>query len=536
MLKINFKKSKKNIILLIILILSIAVIAVSFAYFIVRQAQPAITDLNVGSEQAERLIFAPGDGINIYATMANFAESNGTLSDTTTSTATLSSSTSLGTSSETYNVYFYVSDNDFIYTHDENTPELILKVTDPTGAVVENIEGLTEKTIVDKDGNTITGFDVTTFKGLATVKLNHPITNDDPTNPTIQEWVIEVVFVNLNTNQVENMNKNFNSEFIIQKEEYLLPLGVNVIEDNGGNTAIELKGNPDFTQSVTIDDGVYSAADSLGTSYYYRGAVDNNWVEFAGYYWRIIRVNGDGSVRMIYSGNTAPNSSQSIVMTGSGTSIGTGSYNTSSDSAEYAGYMYTMSEANGLGTNSSAKTAIDTWYQNNILNTDAHTKIDDSIYCNDRSAYSDTGGTVLTPAVGTSNLYFGSYIRTVENKQPTLSCPTRLDAFTVDDEINGNGALTYPVGLITTDELTMAGMIDYTDNKNVYLYTNTNYWTMSTYYYSSGLRMMSPSVENGVSHTNVDHSVDIGYRPVISIKSDVTSTGTGTYDDPYVIS
>ena len=98
-------------------------------------------------------------------------------------------------------------------------------------------------------------------------------------------------------------------------------------------TNIKSKGIPDFAQVATTDEGLYMAEDDEGESYYYRGAVKNNYVSFAGFIWRIIRRNGDGSIRMIYSG-------KKIGDIGSDASIGYIQYAGKSFSPVYVGYKY----------------------------------------------------------------------------------------------------------------------------------------------------------------------------------------------------
>jgi hypothetical protein len=96
-----------------------------------------------------------------------------------------------------------------------------------------------------------------------------------------------------------------------------------ILANNGGSSAIAAKGTPNFANVATTDEGMYAAPDDYGTSYYFRGAVSNNWVKFAGIYWRIVRINGNNTVKLVYSGTTAPTEAQKVVMTGTGTQIGT---------------------------------------------------------------------------------------------------------------------------------------------------------------------------------------------------------------------
>jgi hypothetical protein len=157
---------------------------------------------------------------------------------------------------------------------------------------------------------------------------------------------------------------------------------------------------------------MYAATDDYGTSYYFRGAVSNNWVKFAGMYWRIVRINGNNTVKLVYSGTTAPTEAQKVVMTGAGTQIN-GTYyafNGSYDDNMYVGYKYESGNVHGLTTNSNAKTIIDSWYSSNLAS--QASKIADVVYCNDRSLSSGTG-------TGTTTTYYGAYARldTIQKRQ-----------------------------------------------------------------------------------------------------------------------
>ena len=98
-------------------------------------------------------------------------------------------------------------------------------------------------------------------------------------------------------------------------------------------TNIAAKGTPDFSKTATTDEGLFTADDDDGASYYYRGAVKNNYVSLAGFIWRIIRQNGDGSIRLIYSGKTTSD-------TGTAVTIGNSQYNEKYWDPTYVGYMY----------------------------------------------------------------------------------------------------------------------------------------------------------------------------------------------------
>ena len=312
---------------------------------------------------------------------------------------------------------------------------------------------------------------------------------------------------------------------------------------------------PDFNQIATTNEGLFKAQDDLGTSYYFRGAVDNNWVKFGkdssgkDIYWRIIRINGDGSIRMIYTGTTAPTESTKVVMTGTGTQIGTSAFNSSDNKAEYVGYMYQLGQQHGNknSTSSAIKTTIDNWYKTTTLETDLKTKslVVDQIFCNDRTAstsnvtYSTTNYTTLTSWNSTETDYkYGAYGRLDDfnsNRTPILICPTASDKFTVNTS-NGNGALTYPVGLITADEIAMAGGVKESANSSYYLYTNQHYWSGTPESFYSGGDAFEYSVyPSGANNGYTVYYIRYGARPVISLSSKAKLSGSGTYNDVYTV-
>ena len=286
-------------------------------------------------------------------------------------------------------------------------------------------------------------------------------------------------------------------------------------------------GTPNFGSTATTDEGIYSAQDDYGTSYYFRGAVTNNYVKFAGFYWRIIRINGDGSIRLIYDGTSA----HANGVSSKDRRIGTSRFNATYGDNAYVGYMYGSTGASSYSathanTNSSTiKTTVDNWYKTNIVDAGYSDKVADVIYCNDRSYYTGTGyGTTLT--------YYSARQRIEDGNNPVLTCTNQNDRFTVEDTSKGNGALTYPVGLITADEMTMGGAVNGSSNKSYYLYTGNYYWTMSPSYFN-GSSAGELYGSNALSSSNVP--VSRGVRPVLSLKSDISVTGSGTQNDPFLV-
>ena len=179
-------------------------------------------------------------------------------------------------------------------------------------------------------------------------------------------------------------------------------------------------------------------------------------------------------------------------------------------------------------TNSPIKSTIDTWYQSNMIE---YTKyLEDTVYCNDRSLYS---GVLKDKDTGdTSTSTFGAYGRTEEEFNPTTKCPNRNDSFTVSSE-NGNGALTYPVALLTADEVNMAGGKRFSSNSSYYLYTGEDWWLLSPYNYNSA-RGFHVSYK-GILDFNFVDNVD-GIRPVVSLSPDMyVVDGDGSSEAPYEV-
>ena len=303
-----------------------------------------------------------------------------------------------------------------------------------------------------------------------------------------------------------------------------------------GIKEIEAKGSPDFSKTATTDEGMYTMKDDYGTSYYYRGAVPDNWVSFAGFLWRIIRVNGDNTVRMIYSGTTSSH-------TGEGTQLWPSDFNSSNDSPKYVGYMYgdsdtTESEAFTNKNDSTIKEYIDNWYKNNLSSYSS--LIADEAFCNDRTLAS--GSTYSTSSefeYAANEIPYIPYT----NKRPQLTCPNLArDGFTTTTASIGNKALTYPVGLITADEISLAGGVWFKNNNSYYLNTGQWYWTLSPSYWGSApayAYMFNVCSSGGLKQKSVrdyDISVLSGVRPVVSLKtSTLVTKGTGTETDPYVV-
>ena len=300
------------------------------------------------------------------------------------------------------------------------------------------------------------------------------------------------------------------------------------VEDAAGNVASTSK---EVTVGYRAGDVILAVSPTQGettdwaggTTYYYTGDIPseelNNWVQFAGFWWRIIRINGDGSIRMIYQGTSANEK-------GTRTQIRTSDFNNSANNNMYVGYMYQSGVLHGLQQSSTIKNVLDSWYQSN-LETNYGQYIDGNAgFCGDRRTSSGSG-------TGTSNTDYQPYTR-IRNSSPSLSCE-KADIYTIDEFEHGNGALTYPIGLISADEAMFAGISYSGTNQNNYLCTGQHYWTMSPYYFNGSDAFVV--VVTGDGDFNYDGFVNYadGVRPVINLKSAITITGSGSKTDPFKV-
>ena len=451
--------------------------------------------------------------------------------------------------------------------------------TPSSGATNAGLKEFTLSGTSDK-GNSFSEIDVS---GSSAVTLISGIKISTDTN-ILEKWSFTAKYYNLDVIQdnvvgktfkgnikVANTNCSFNEQILGGDYVLLKSTGASSVAE--AKSQIESKPKPDFSTVTTASDkGMYSAQDDLGTSYYFRGAVDNNWVKYGKYtkdmyncnngtisttdtgnsctkiassgddmYWRIIRINGDGSIRMIYSGVTPPTESTKVIKT-TDTSLGNSQFNESLNSAEYVGYMYTVGEQHGTSQSSVIKTYLEDWYANYTNLNATGTKITDQIYCNDRTAstsnvaYSTTNYTTLTSWNSTgTEYYYGANGRVWNNPvSPDYKCPVASDKFTTTT-VKGNGKLSYPVGLISADEITFAGLPTGKANNSFYLYTGDYYWAGSPRAFG-GSSFAGGFVVRGDGALNVGIvNSNVGVRGVVSLSSDANLIGDGTWNNVYEV-
>ena len=400
-------------------------------------------------------------------------------------------------------------------------------------------------------------------------------------------WKIIGRYYNLNVSQAQLGGKNFTGKIYAISKGCSSEDGTTVkkgyetiLANNGGKTAIEAK-TADFTKVETSNAGMYSYTEGTGKTYYYRGAVDNNWVKYGKFkedqivyrgfdsedstdtsdtynydyidyptlaecqtgvnfddydssynykckevvyahkgddmYWRIIRVDKDNKIKMIYAGSKAPSESTKVAITGVNTNMGITAYNNDYNHAEYVGFQYTEGSQRGTTTNSTIKTYLDNWYTKYFNENISTSRFVKTTFCNDRNTSS-------TWASKGSGFSYDPFTRLyADTPTPTFECNTA-------DVVTNN------FGLITADEIVLAGGKYNTDSSVFYLNNNMAYWTGSPAGFDdSGSSVFGLDPVYGLDYGGVDDRT-FGARGVVSLSSESKLLGSGTYDDVYTVS
>ena len=446
----------------------------------------------------------------------------------------------------------------------------------------------------------------------STSSLSVMTTNTIDTTHT-HAYKLTVTYKEMNVDQSVDMNKTFSAKVNIV-DVNALTVNNPYKNDNGtlkkaiidnallGKSTTYGSEVTTFTSASGENERVLNTApDDYGTSYYYRGNVVDNYVKFANLtykkdlftgdhmyasynyeytsldkcqstsevekgscrqthkkgdsiLWRIVRINGDGSIRLVLD-DDARDSNEQIIKTG---------FNSNTDDNAYIGYMYgtagsTTYEATHENINDSAiKTAVDKWYEDN-LKTNYANYLADTLFCNDKTLASNViigGETQL--GYGTNSTYYAlaerigtSQTTDITTAKPTFKCAENANnnysRFTVSETIllNGNktnGNLTYSIGLLTADEIVYAGAYKSISNKSYYLYNSSitnSWWNLSPYQFISwDLLVLGVNLKNGEFQMSPSTygTIGGGFRPSINLKSDLLiSGGDGTKENPYVI-
>ena len=403
-------------------------------------------------------------------------------------------------------------------------------------------------------------------------------------------WKITGRYYNLNVSQAQLGGKAFTGKIYAISKGCSSEDGSSVkkgyetiLANNGGKTAIEAKTAPSFASIETGNAGMYSYTEGTGKTYYYRGAVDNNWVKYGKFkedqivyrgfydenstdeiwydgnsapkyidyptlvecqtgvssdmygstynykcnavtyahkgddmYWRIIRVDKDNKIKMIYAGSKAPSENTKVAITGANTNMGFTAYNNDYNHAEYVGFQYTTGSQRGTTTNSTIKTYLDNWYTKYFNENIGTSRFIKTTFCNDRNTSSTWASTG-------SRVDYAPYTRlSADTPTPTFECNTA-------DVVTNN------LGLITADEIVLAGGKYATDNSAFYLNNNMAYWAGSPRGFDgshSAVFALGPII--GLRYDYVGGRSNAA-RGVVSLSSESKLLGSGTYNDVYTV-
>ena len=362
-------------------------------------------------------------------------------------------------------------------------------------------------------------------------------------------YLLKIYYPKKATSQNANQGAAFSAhvEITSAKAPTVSNLAETILANNEVKTPITTPGAAISTASEAL---LASTEDDYGTSYYFRGAVKNNYVEFANKCWRIVRVGGDGSVKLILHNDNptgtanpcdAANNSTSAAFARYSGTIYKSAFNTNYNDNAYVGFKFgtpgsSTYEATHANTNNSTiLTNLETWYTNNLKTYES--VIDDNVWCNDKTAtdksYDPWGWNPNGLGYGTNTTFYGATQRLVGTSGsaggtgPSLKCNGELS------KINSK------VGLVTADELAYAGYAYNIGNTTTYLQenaTDTYWWSLSPFGFNFGGAGVW-YVRGSGGYLNFDSVRNArGLRPSISLKSTTNATGEGTSDSPFIIS
>ena len=400
---------------------------------------------------------------------------------------------------------------------------LVYKITSTNGY------NMTEYKDMPKDGENT--YDLVIARGITI----------EPGSSNKQSYTLEIKYLDSTEDQSIDMGSTVTGSLYIvesttnENNPYTKgTLGYQIMEDNSN-----IKTRTDFSTTYTdVNIGtMYKAKEENTDVYYFAGDARNNWVKFGGCYWRIIRTNSDGSIRLLYHG-TSPETQNAYI---GDSEI---AFNENYNDSMYVGYKYGTSgslENNRLNTNDSTiKKTIDTWYKDNLVNYTKYLSTT-AVYCNDRElgsgTYSATG----------NQFYYVGYTRLGANKNPSYNCTNEYDAFSVN---NTKAQLTYPIALMTADEISYAGGV-WIKNAATWYYLNSKgnasikngqneWWLLSAASWdtdkSSVVFKISSAQDRKAQFGAQSVQYKLHVRPVISLKKDlIYKSGDGSATNPYEI-
>ena len=510
-------RRKITLIVLGVAILIVLVVGITYAFFQNQIGEPATGNVGVDTDTPDNLQFNVSNDISININQFNFGPDAGNQSDDAVASATLLANSTNDTATYTYYVYFKINNNNYVYTTDDQKPEIILTVTDPTGAPVTEVEGLTYN-------QELGGFDITTANGTFAVASAYTITSNSSVTPTTQNWQFSATFINLDTNQGENAGKKMEAEIIIQQNELKPTLAQYVISQYTGTDGE----NGLYYHDADLANG----AEDNG--YRYSGANPNNYVCFGSTttpcptenLYRIIGVlndNGEYQVKLIkadyttsamlgtdgrdYYGSYVDSQGESSYYKGNMTQSDIAAYRWNYDESvsSNGSNNWTTSEFNTINLNTNYWNYLGATWQNLIASTTWH-----------------LGG--MSSSGTAKSFYDGERNNVGYGSNPT----------TYTDEIGLMYLSDY--GFAASNSYWSTNLSSYNNSSitsNNWMYMGLSEWTITPSSSSSSNVFNLSSYGNlGFSFANVGSSV----RPVFYLKSNVEyNGGTGTESDPFTL-
>ena len=514
----EIKKKQKKVMIYILVISLICVVGVSYAFFTAGMSSETSTTVRADAGTM-KITYSGGANINLAGIYPK---------DDVWATKTITVTGNNTTDAEMYYKLTLVVDSNTFKTDDPLQYELVSTNTSTNGEIIPNISktDLTENSIELGSGHF--------------VKANN----------AKHTYLLKIYYPKKATSQNANQGAAFSAHVEITSAK--APTVINLVKAIRANNEVKAPiTTPGAAVSTASEALLASTEDDYGTSYYFRGAVTNNYVEFANKCWRIVRVGGDGSVKLILHNDNATgvanpcdpanNNASAAFARYSGTTYKS-AFNTNYNDNAYVGFKYGTAGASDYATthantnNSTILTNLETWYNNNLKTyADA---IADTVWCNDKTNVEDKtynpwsyGGNATGLGYGTNKTYYGATQRLVSTSGsaggtgPSLKCNGELSK------------ITSKIGLITVDELAFAGYAYELQNTTTYLQenaTNTYWWSLSPLDFNLGSAGVWNVGEGSFGRSTAGSTLEV--RPSISIVSSATiSGGFGTSEDPYVV-
>ena len=515
----KIEKKQKRIMIYLMIISLICVVGVSYAFFTAGMSSETSTTVRADAGTM-KITYDGGANINLAGIYPK---------DDVWATKTITVTGNNTTDAEMYYKLTLVVDSNTFKADDSLQYELVSTNTSTNGEVIPTISktDLTENSIELGSGK---------FAKANNAK---------------HTYLLKIYYPKKATSQNANQGAAFNAhvEITSAKAPTVSNLAETILAKNEVKTPITTPGAAVSTADEAL---LASAEDDYGTSYYFRGAVTNNYVEFANKCWRIVRVGGDGSVKLIlHNDNTAgvanpcdaANNNASAAFARYSGETYKSVFNEKGDDNAYVGFKYgtpgssTYEDTHANTNNSTILTNLETWYTNN-LKTYADT-IADTVWCNDKTNVTDTTYNPWSYGENATGLGYAKNITFYGATQRLVSSSNNAGGTGPSLKCNGElSKINLKVGLITADELAYAGYAAYLQNLATYLQenaTDTYWWSLSPHAFNNGytLGWYAGGSDGSFGGGGV---VDIfGVRPSISLKSTTNVTGEGTSDKPYKV-